>query len=332
MELQKTFTAVASLLLLAANVVVVPALAQTFPNKPVTLMVPYPAGGTSDVLARKISTPLAKALGQAVVVENLGGAGGAIAASKVLGAPSDGYMLYQGSPNELILAPLANAAVKYKSDEFRLVHNVGVFSMAIFARPDFPAASADELAAYAVKTAQAGKPMTYASVGYGSFYHMLGEQMSKVLNVPMTHVPYKGAGNILPDLIGSQIDIFISPYAAPHIEMVKAGKLKIVTAISPKRQTPIPNVPTVDEGKALKGFHYNIGTGYYVKKDTPEAVVQVLHKAIIAGLADADVRAAIAGAGGEPAPSTPLDQSARAYASEIAQFTAIAKSINLQPQ
>ena len=94
--------------------------------------------------------------------------------------------------------------------------------------------------------------MTYASVGNGTFYHLLGEQMSKLVGAEMTHVPYKGGGPIVADLMGKQIDIFISPYAAPHIEMAKSGKLKIIGALSPTRQRMLPDVPSVDEGKALR--------------------------------------------------------------------------------
>ena len=121
------------------------ASAQSFPNKPVTLMVPYPAGGLSDVIARTVNTSLAKHLGQPVIVENLGGASGGIAAQKVLSSPADGYMIFQGSPNELVLAPLSNAAIKYKSEDFRLVQMITINPMAVFARKDLPANNGDEL-------------------------------------------------------------------------------------------------------------------------------------------------------------------------------------------
>ena len=123
--------------------------AQAFPTKPVKLLVPYPAGGLSDVIARLVNTSLAKHLGQPVIVENLGGVSGAIAAQKVLNAPADGYSIFQGSPNELILSPLANAAVKFKSEDFRLVQMIGVAQMAIYARPNLPVNNVDELLDYA---------------------------------------------------------------------------------------------------------------------------------------------------------------------------------------
>ena len=306
--------------------------AQNYPNKTVTLMVPYPPGGVSDVIARRVNEPLSKLLGQAVIVENLGGAAGSIAAQKVLNAPSDGHIVFQGSPNELILAPLAIGSVKYKSEDFRAVHNIGVSPIAVFARKGLPAANGDELAAYITKRASEGKPVTYASVGHGSFYHLLGEQMSSIVGAEMTHVPYKGGGPIVTDMLGEQIDIFISPYGAPQLELEKTGKLKIVMAASAARQRAIMHVPSAGESKAFKNFSYSIGTGYYVKKDTPEAVVQTLHKAITQVLNEPELRNTLLAQGGEMAPNLSLAASAAEYAKEVAAYKAIAKSIKLEPQ
>lgn len=207
----KTTTGLLAGLLLAGV-----ASAQGFPTKPVTLMIPYPAGGLSDNIARRVNVPLGAALGQPAIVDNLGGGSGSIGAQKVLNAPSDGYMVFQGSPNELILAPLAISAIKYKPESFRQIHRIALAPMAIFVRPGFPAKTADELAAHAAKVAKEGKPMTYASVGVGSFYHLLGAKMSKDLGVEMTHVPYKGGADAQRDLFTDLVDIFITPTARPR--------------------------------------------------------------------------------------------------------------------
>jgi tripartite-type tricarboxylate transporter receptor subunit TctC len=308
------------------------AWAQAYPNKPVTLMVPYPPGGLSDVIARRVNVPLGKALGQPVIVDNLGGASGAIAAQKVLGLPSDGYMVFQGSPNELIFAPLAIASAKYKSEDFRQIHRVGMAPMAIIARADLPANNADELVAYAIKAAKDGKSMTYGSVGIGSFYHLLGEQMSKVIGAPMLHVPYKGGADVLKDMLGGQVDIFITPYGAPQVELAKTGKIKFIAAVSPGRGPLMPQIPSTTESKLLKTFTAEIGTGYFVKRDTPEAVVQTLHKAIQTIMVDAEFKAGIVALGQELSPLQSLDAANKAFIDETAQYRAIAKSINLQPQ
>jgi tripartite-type tricarboxylate transporter receptor subunit TctC len=308
------------------------AQAQAFPNKPVTLMVPYPAGGLSDVIARKVNVPLGKALGQPVVVDNVGGASGAIAAQKVLGLPSDGYMIFQGSPNELIFAPMALSSVKYKSEDFRQVHRIGLAPMAILARADLPANNADELVAYAIKAAKDGKSMTYGSVGIGSFYHLLGEQMSKVIGAPMLHVPYKGGADVLKDMLGGSVDIFMTPFGAPQVELAKQGKIKIIAHLSADRSPLMPQLASTSESKTLKGFTAEIGTGYFVKRDTPEPIVQAIHKAIQATLQDADFKTGIVALGQVASPLQSLDAASKAYTDEIAQYRAIAKSINLQPQ
>ncbi len=310
-----------------------PALAQdAFPSKTVSIMVPYPAGGLSDVIARVVNSPLGKQLGQTVIVENLGGVSGALAAQKVLSGASDGYTLFQGSPNELILSPLANAAVKFKSEDFRLVQMIGIANIVLLARKDLPASTPDELVAYAAKSAKEGKLLTYASVGQGSFYHLLGEHMSKIINTPMTHVPYKGVSPAMQDLMGSQVDIFLAPLGKQSIDLATAGRVKILGVASAKRLPAFKDINTLDESKSLKGFIFNIWTGYFVKKETPEAVVNVLHKAVTAVLSDSAVKTGLENQLTDVATPLSLADAAKAYADGTAQFRAIAKSIDLKPQ
>jgi tripartite-type tricarboxylate transporter receptor subunit TctC len=318
--------------LLAGLLIAGSALAQTFPAKPVSLMVPYPPGGLSDVIARTLNSTLAKQLGQPVIVENLGGASGGIAAQKVLSAPADGYMIFQGSPNELILAPLANAAIKYKSEDFRLVQMISINPMAMFARKDLPANDGDELIAYAKKTAAAGKPLTFASVGPGSMYHLLGEHMSKLTGIPMTHVPYKGGAAAQQDLMAGEVDVFITPYGKGQVQLVEEGKLKIVAALSAERQELIKKYPTFNESTALKGFVFETWAGYFVHKDTPEAVVQVLSKALGEVANDPAIRSALeAHAMIVPRPQARSALS-KVYTDNTTRYRNIARAMNLQPQ
>ena len=320
------------LLLSAACLASAPAQAQSYPNKPINLMVPYPTGGLSDIIARKINVPLAAEFKQPVIIENLGGAGGAIAVQKVLSAPADGYYLFQGSPNELILAPLALKAVKHKPEDFRLIQRMAMAPMAIVASKNFPANTPTEMVAEIVKRAKAGKPVNYASVGTGSFYHLLGEEMSKKIGAEMLHVPYKGGGPILQDLLGGQIDLFITPYGAPHVHMAKEGKTKFIAALSPQPQRLIPEVPSIDQAKELKGFHYSIGSGYYVKKGTPEPVVEALHRALTKVMFDAEFRNTMQAMGQEVGEPLRLDETDRVYVEEVRLYQGIAKSIQLQAQ
>lgn len=308
------------------------ACAQTFPSKPVTLMVPYPAGGLSDVIARTVNNTLSKHFGQPVVIENLGGASGSIGAQKVLSAPADGQMIFQGSPNELILAPLAISSIKYKSEDFRLVQMICTAQIGFVTRKDLPVNNVDEFLDYARKEAQAGRPVTYASVGPGSFYHLLGEQLSKVSGIPMTHVPYKGIAPALQDLMGSQVDIFLAPMGKANIELQKQGKLKVLAMLNSERVDGFKDYPAISESKSLKTFAFNIWTGYFVKKDTPEPVVQVIYKAITDTLSDPAVRSGLEANSQTVAKPLSLAAMDKAYADGTAQFRSIAKAINLQPQ
>ncbi len=308
------------------------AQAQSFPAKPVTLMVPYPAGGLSDVIARTVNTTLSKHLGQPVLVENLGGASGGIAAQKVLSSPADGYYIFQGSPNELILAPLSNAAIKYKSEDFRLVQMISINPMAMFARKDLPANNGDELIAYAKKAASEGKPLTFASVGPGSMYHLLGEHMSKLTGVPMTHVPYKGGAPAQQDLMGGLVDIFISPFGKGQVALVDDGKIKVVGVLSAERQELLKKAPSLNDSKALKGFVFDTWSGYFVHKDTPEPIVQALHKALSEVANDSAIRSSLeAQAMVVPRPQ-PLSALTKVYSDNTARYRGIAKAMNLQPQ
>lgn len=310
------------------------ALAQSA-AKPLNLMVPYPAGGLSDVVARIVNQPLGKALGQQVIVENLGGVSGALGANKVLQAPSDGQYLFQGSPNELILAPLANAAVKFKSEDFRLVQMIGVSPIAILARPGLPAKNTDELVALAKKNAAEGKPLTYASVGVGSFYHVLGEHFSQSVGAKMTHIPYKGIAPIFQDLGGEMVDIAIIVSGAQVGGLVDSGRLKVIGTLAPAGKVEAPflkQYPSVNDSKSLKDFAFNIWTGYFVKKDTPEPVVQALHKALSTVLSDPAVHAQLEQQAVMAAKPLSLAEAATEYAAQTARFRAIAKAIKLEAQ
>lgn len=308
------------------------AYAQAYPSKPVILMVPYPAGGLSDVIARTVNNTLSKNFGQPVLVENLGGASGSIGAQKVLSAPSDGQMIFQGSPNELILAPLAMSAVKYKSEDFRLVQMIATAQIGFLARKDLPVSNVDEFLDYARKEAQAGRPITYASVGPGSFYHLLGEHLSKTTNIPMTHVPYKGIAPAIQDVLGGQVDIFLAPMGKANVELQKQGKLKVLAMLNSERLEPMKDYPAISESKSLKSFAFNIWTGYFVKKDTPEPIVQAIHKAITDSLTDPTVRSGLEANSQLVAKPLSLQAVDKAYVDGTAQFRAIAKTIDLQPQ
>jgi tripartite-type tricarboxylate transporter receptor subunit TctC len=306
--------------------------ADPYPTKPVTLMVPYPAGGLSDTIARIVSGPLAKNLGQTAIVENLGGASGSIGAQKVLTATGDGYTVFQGSPNEVILAPLAMSSIKFKAEDFRLVQMIGVANLVLIARSELPVNSMEDVIALA-KKAPKDKPLTYGSVGIGSFYHVLGEHFSHTISTGMTHVPYKGIAPLIQDISGNNgVDIAFLPYSKTFAGLAEQGKLKILGTLAAERPESLKQLPTVNEGKSLKDFNFSIWTGYMVKKDTPEEVVQQLHKALTATLADPEVRSKFEAQSLVVAQPMSLADNAKAFEAETARFRGIAKSIKLEAQ
>jgi tripartite-type tricarboxylate transporter receptor subunit TctC len=321
---QRSTALLAGLLLAGA------AAAQTYPAKPVNLMVPYPAGGPSDAIGRIFSTPLGKELGQTVLVENLGGVSGAIAAQKVLAAPADGYYIFQGSPNEVILSPLVNASVRLKAEDFRLVAPIADAVMVVLTRKDLPVNNVDELIALARKSAD--KPLSYGSVGVGSLYHFIMENVQQVTGVKLTHVPYKGNAPLVQDIGGGQVDFAVLVYSAAMGAMADQGRLKAIGQLGAQRSELLKNVPAVSEGQALKNFNYKTWTGFMVPKNTPEPVVQRLHAAIGKTLKDPSVISQLKLQTQEPSAPMSLAEAAKVFEAETARYRALAKSINLQPQ
>jgi tripartite-type tricarboxylate transporter receptor subunit TctC len=298
--------------------------------KPITLLVPYPAGGPSDAIARIMNTPLGRELGQQVLVDNLGGVSGALAAQKVLAAPADGQMIFQGSPNELILSPLANAAVKLKAEDFRIVAPVADAVMVFVTRKDLGVSNVDELVALAKKSAD--KPLTYGSVGVGSLYHLILEDVQQQTGIKLQHVPYKGNAPLLQDIGGGQVDFAVLVYSAAMGALGDQGKLKVIGQLGAQRSELLKNVPSVSESKSLPKLNYKIWTGFFVPKATPEDTVVKLHKAIGATLQDPTVRKQLGEQTQAPSAPMTLAEAAKFYEAETARYRAIAKQINLQAQ
>ncbi len=321
----RQFALSAGLLLSAAA-----ALAQGYPAKTVNLMVPYPAGGPSDAIARIFNQSLGKELGQQVLVENLGGVSGAMAAQKVLAAPSDAHYIFQGSPNEVILSPLANAAVRLKAEDLRLVQPVADAVMVFVTRKDLPVNNVDELIALARKSAD--NPLIYGSVGIGSLYHLILENVQTITGVKLTHVPYKGNAPLLQDVGGGQVDFAVLVYSAAMGALAEQGRMKVIGQLGAQRSELLKNVPAASEGQALKNFSYKTWTGFMVPKSTSEDVVVRLHGAIGKTLQDPTVRAQLAAQTQLVSAPMSLADSAKFYEAETARYRAIAKQINLQPQ
>ena len=318
------------MLLAPAALISVASIAQS--AKPTSVVVPFNAGGQIDVMARVVAKELAETLKSSVVIDNVPGAGGTIAAKKLLAAPADGTTIFHGTPSQLVLAGLVNKELTLNKADFVPIHMIGTSPYVVFARSDLKASTADDLVLLAREAARNGKPLTYASVGVGTLNHILGEELSRRMNAPLVHVPYKGGAEVMRDLAGGRVDIFLNIYTSQQIAMADEGRFKFLAALSPGRQVLLPKVPSVDEGVALKGFYSEIWTAFFVKAGTPAPIVASLNKAMATVLAkDTVVRALLDQTGTKAAaPTTSLAAVAAQYAQGVKQFEDLAASAGLK--
>ncbi|SOY39663.1 conserved hypothetical protein, UPF0065 [Cupriavidus taiwanensis] len=301
--MKTTLRAAAAALCLAASAgAAASAATATWPTKPITLVVGYTAGGSVDLVARTIAPELGKRLGQSVVIENLGGAGGTIGAAKVVKAEADGYTLLMGSGSEVSIARLTNPAVRYDGEkDLAPVTFVGTQPMVLVGKPGLPAKNAAELITLA--RAQPGK-LSYASSGVGTPLNLAGELIKQQGKVEITHVPYKGASAMATDLLGGQIDlaVMVLSSALPHIQ---ANRVQAYGVTGAKRSPVAPNVPALAETPALKGVDMGVWFGLMGPASLPRPVVERLNTEMQAVLAMPEVKKKLAEAGVEVTPANP---------------------------
>lgn len=326
---------IASLLrpLLAGLVLGVTALhagAQAWPAKPITMVVPWPAGGPSDFVARKLQPDMAKALGQPVVIDNIGGAGGAIGIQKNVSAAADGYTLSLASPLELIVAPLTLASVKYKPEDLKIVGQIVKAPLVLLARKDLPANTVDEL--IALTTRPGAKELSVGNGGNGSLFHLVAEKFGQQTGAKFVHVPYKGATPMMTDLMGGQVDLAFTIFAGSIPAMIADGKFKVLGLAT---RTPLPKFPQIAALAAhpkLAGFEFDSWAGIAVPRSTPDAVASRINKAVYDALQNPETRAAFEATGNLIVNPTSVADLDRVYRDEVARYQAIARSINFQPQ
>ncbi|MEY2653459.1 MAG: hypothetical protein RLZZ524_486, partial [Pseudomonadota bacterium] len=210
------------------------------------------------------------------------------------------------------------------------VHPVADAVMVFVTRKDLGVSSVDELIALARKSAD--RPLTYGSVGVGSLYHLILENVQQLTGIQLQHVPYKGNAPLLQDLGGGQVDFAVLVYSAGMGALAEQGKLKVIAQLGAQRSELLKNLPTASEGTALKGFAYKIWTGLMVPRNTPEPIVARLHETISKTLQDPSVRSQLAAQTQVASPAMSLADAAKFYSAETACYRAIAESIKLQPQ
>lgn len=320
--LSRTAVLFCSAALLAASPVAV--LAQTYPTKPVTLIVPFPPGGTTDALARVVAQKLSEKWGQPLIVDNRAGAGATIGANMVAKAPADGYTLLMGAVHHTI-APSVFKKVPYDfQKDFAPVTVVAVVPNVLVVNPSVPAKSVKELIAYA--KANPGK-LTYGSNGNGTAQHLIGTQLNLMAGVDIGHIPYKGSGPLVTDLLAGQVSMSFDTLT-PVLPHIKSGKLIPLAVTTAKRSPALPNVPTLAEA-ALPGFDIASWFGVLAPAATPRDIVSRLNADIINVLNQPDVKARFADLGAEAVGNTP-EQMAAQVKQETEKFAKLVKEANVQ--
>jgi len=290
----------------AAGAVALPVIsriasAQTYPNRPVRIMVGYPPGGVNDILARPMAQWLSERLGQPFIIENRPGAGSNIATEAVVRGPADGYTLLVISTTNATNATFYD---RLNFDFMRDIAPIGAITrtpQVLVVNPSFPARNVPEFIAYA--NANPGK-INFASSGVGGLNHIVSELFKMMTSVQMIHVPYRGGAPALTDLLGGQVQMMFATMAS-SIEYIRAGKLRALAVTTTRRSEALPDVPTIAE--TVPGYEANDWYGIGAANGTPADIVDKLNREIYAALADLRMKERLAGFGGVPMPMRPAE-------------------------
>lgn len=279
-----------------------PASAQGYPSKAIRVIVPYAPGGATDLIARLVGQELSRRMGQQMIVENRPGAGGVIGAEAVAKAPPDGHTVLLAAPAEVAILPHLQKMPYRAERDLAPVSLAAVTPLILVVHPALPVKSVQNVISLA--KSRPGQ-LTYASAGTGGVQHLAGELLKISSKIDLVHVPYKGAGPVMPDLIGGHVAMFFSgmPPAIPH---VRAGKLRALAVTTTKRSPTAPEVPTMQEG-GVPGFDISNWFGYFVPAGTPPEAIEKLGGEVNRALKLQDVREKLANVGAEVAATSPQE-------------------------
>jgi tripartite-type tricarboxylate transporter receptor subunit TctC len=316
-----------SWLAMGAMVLLAPAVAwsQNYPSKPIRIVVPFAPGGNIDINARNIAPGLTEVLGQPVIVENRGGAGGRIGSALVAKSAPDGYTLLLGAPGTLVSQPVFNDDIEYQPlRDFVFTSRISLVSSALIVHPSMPVRSVKEIIAFA--KARPGD-LLQGSAGQGSGTHLMGELFQFMAKVKFTHVPYKGASAASAAILGGQVHLAFDQVSSCG-PFVKAGRLRALAVTTPQRSKFLPEVPTIDES-GLRGYDYSTWTTLAIPAATPKEVVQKLRDAVDAVLAQPRTREAFERVGAEVVANS-ADEFTRRLKEDTARWARIRKESGIR--
>jgi tripartite-type tricarboxylate transporter receptor subunit TctC len=279
---------------------------QTYPNRPITLVIPFAPGGSTTIVGRGVAEKMGELLGEKVVVDNRPGAGGTVGTKAVAKSDPDGYTLVLGYTGTLAIGPSLYKSVGYDPrKDFAPIGMIGNAPNSLVVNPSFPAKTLAELIAYA--KANPGK-VNFGSAGAGTASHITGEYFARAAGITLVHIPYKGTGPALTDLLGGHIPMAFAPIPASHAN-VAAGKLRALAVTSTTRSGLLPDVPTMVEA-GLPGFDASLYYGLAAPAGTPRPIIDKLNKALRDALASDEVKKQLGNDGTEITPGTPEDYAA----------------------
>lgn len=297
-----------------------------YPERPVTLIVPNAAGGAADNLARAFAEELQTRLGQTVIVENVAGASGALAAQRVLRSPADGHTLLFGTTSDMVVTPIANRQASYTPRDFTPIAKVGVTQMVLLARPGLGVNTADQLVALARQKPGA---ISIGTTGNVSLQAFAAVGLQRAAGIDLLGVPYKGGAPLMNDLLAGQIDVGVVVLPGA-VGQVKAGKLVALGVLSDKRAAAAPEIPSVDETQSVKGVHIEIWAALAGPPKLPPAVVDTLSRAVQSLLTDkAFIERRAKGGDQTPPFESPADF-ARFLAAEEQRYRGLATGLKLE--
>jgi len=278
------------------------AWAQGYPTRAIKLVVPFSAGGSTDIIARLTAEQMRKELGQAVVVENVGGAAGALGTLQVKSATPDGYTLLIATVSTMIVYPAAHPKPQYTLDDFVPITNIASMPNVMTVNPKFPAKDLNEF----IKIVKANPDKyTYATSGVGSINHMLGESFQAYSGTKLIHVPYKGSGPAMQDVMGGQVDILFDQFPSSK-NFIDTGKLKAIGAMSPQKIPGYPNIMTMEDA-GLKGFTDEAWYGLLAPAGVPAEVSSKLGEAMKKVMASPELRKKLEEIGARPVGNSPAE-------------------------
>lgn len=320
-KLKRRVCLVAGVALFAATQVFAQA---AYPNKPIRIIVPFPPGGGNDVIARIVGQKLSERLGQSVVIDNRGGGNGTIGLAALAQAPADGYTLGVGAAGPLAVNPSIYEKLPYDPvRDFAPITNMVNFPLLLVTHPNVPVTSVKDIVDL---SRSKPKSLFYASPGSGNSGHLAGELFNSMAKVSTTHVPYRGQGPAMTDLLAGQVQMLYSsiPSVMPHVQQ---GKLNAIAVGSAQRLSSLPNVPTIAE--TIPGYEAYSWVGMVAPANTPKDIIAKLNREIVEILKQKDVEEKLIGQGAIPVGDSP-DHFAAYIAAEILKWGAVVKSANIK--